>query len=310
MSGVCSVEVLRAGRCAGWDEHAEYTSPTGNATLRRLSITEIGMGATVWGYWDVIGSDDEPMLDRDSLPLSIGDIACYQPWSHGGDRFAVPILARWPDGAWRYEVAIMDVRKREVVQQFDNLFAPALIWAPDDDDVLAVTNEGPVLLNSRSGQRRSASVPGFDRARQVCAAWLPSGKGFGCSVRRSGSQRLAVLDRRTLSQIGESPLDPSDIVAFDGEREVREIKSREIIFWHCENYAEGGFGLGTTARDALKSVFGEWANVAVEPNSSTLLLSVYRPILDSNGHLTMSLPSNGYRTCLIEEVCLRLSLSE
>jgi hypothetical protein len=305
---VASVEVLRAGRCSGWDERAEYASPSGNATLRRLSITEIGMGATVWACWDVVGSDGEPVLDQETLLLSIGDSACFQPWSPSGDRFAVPILSRWPGGAWRYEVAIVDLRQQAVVQQFDDLFASELIWAPHDDEILAVTNEGPVLLDSRSGQRRSAGVADFYRAGTSCAAWLPSGDGFGCSVWSNGSQRLALFDRHTLLRIGEIALDPLTVAAFEGKDELLEINGGEDIFWRWEN--EVFPGAIASSDDALRLIFGEWASVAVGPDSSTLLLSVYRPMLDSHGRLAISLGPDDLRTCAIEEVWLRVSLGD
>jgi len=308
MPGVKSVEVLRSGRRRGWDERAEYASPSGNATLRRLSITEIGMGATVWARWDVVGSDGQPVLEQESLLLSVGDSACYQPWSPGGDRFAVPILSRWPGGAWRYEVAIVDLRQQAVVQQFGDLFASALIWSPHDDDILALTNEGPMLLDSRSGQRRSAGVSDFYRDGTSCAAWLPSGDGFGCSVQSNGSQRLAVIDRHTLQRIGETELDPLTVVAFDSKSQLAGINEGERIFWRWEN--EVGPGAITNLGDPLRLFFGEWARVAVGPDSSTLLLSINRPVLDTHGRLAISAGPDDLRTCAIEEVCLRVSLSD
>jgi hypothetical protein len=310
MPGAESVEILAIGRCRGWQERVEYRSAGGNATLRRLSVTEIGMGGTVWGYWDVVGPDSEPLLDSDSLSLSVGDASCFQPWSPTGDRFVLPILDRLPDGTWQYGVTVVGLREHEVVAHFEELFASSLIWAPNGDDVLALTNDGPLLLDSRSGQRRGTKVLGFDRAKPSCAAWLPSGAGFGCSVGRHGSQRLVVLDCRTLRRIGQSALDPSSVVPFNGKDGILEIDRSEMIFWQCENYFEGGFGLVTTPRDALKLVFGEWANVAVESDSATLQTSVYRPRLASNGKLTLSSGSDGYRTCDIEEVRLRVPLSD
>jgi len=309
MPGVASVEVLQAPHRRGWDERAEYSSPAGNATLRRLSITEIGMGATVWDCWDVVGSDGEPVLDQDSLPfLSVGDRACYQPWSPESDRIALPILGRWPGGAWREEVAIVDLRQQVVVQQFDDLSALALIWAPHDDDILALTNEGTMLLDSQSGQRRSAVVPDLYRGGTACAAWLPSGGGFGCSVMRSGGQRLAVFDRGTRLQIGESALDPLTVVTFAGREELAEINDDERILWRWAN--ERGPGVIATSEDALRLIFGEWASVAVEPDSSSLVLAVNRPMLDIHGRLAISLGRDELRTFEVEEVLMRVSFGD
>lgn len=305
LAAVPSINVREVAGIASTDEpHApqsqRFESSDGRSSIAFERQSEMGMGATIYLEATIFGHSGIGQSIRDAFRLAIANPLGCQPWSHLSDKVAVPLIGRRRDAGWVYGVGIAEAATARSIAEIETAYADCLAWSPTADLLLSVGEERIAVLDEH-GTERATAVP--DLTRFGYAAWTPDGRFICCEVGEDGSRRMAFFEADSLTLDSEFPLDPLTAVPLDVPQ-LQELGGGDgYIYWDRA-------GSTSRADSAARDVGGCWVGRHVLPNSSELLLSVYRPRTDEQGRYTLTFGrGDPYPICHLDEVWVRVTIS-
>lgn len=247
----------------GFQDRVENPSPDGAWNLVFQKPQEISMGADGWQVKLFHQGRDVTSEHRHFFhvaePKGFRWERGFQPWSSDSKTLALVTWEKRP-------VHVYEIDSRNQKQlEYERGYVNSVQWAPDIDRLLLTFMSEGVLVD-QTGVQRSKVEWNIEEGNTPYTFWMKRGKCFFLVARQSGKTRLIFYNGVDGSVKESHDLDPLDIVPYnvDDYAEIpRERFSLRVV--------EPPIG-------AVGSMLDNWNTVTFDQASSTLHLSVFRPV--------------------------------
>ena len=183
----------------------------------------------------------------------------FRPWSFDSKTLAMVTWDKNPVHLYQVET------RGQKTLEYDRGFVNSVQWAPDMDRLLLTFMTEGVLVD-QTGMQQSVVQWSIKDGDSPNTFWMKRGKCFFLLGRQSGKTRLNFYNGVDGSLRETHDLDPIDIVPYNRE-DYAEI-SRDHFSLNVIEPAIGSVG----------SMLDNWNTVIFDEASSTLFLSIFRPV--------------------------------
>jgi hypothetical protein len=247
----------------GFQERIENPSPDGNWNLVFHNPREFHMGAEGWQVRLLHHGKDVTSQHREFFsiaePKGFRWERDFRPWSFDSKTLAMLTWENKPVHLYQVETMV------QKTLDYEGVIMNSVQWAPDVDRLLLTfMTEG--VLTDETGVEQSLVQWNIEEENTPNTFWMKRGRCFAFLGRQSGKSQLSFY------------------AGVDGSlKETQDLDPIDIVPYNSEAYAEiprGHFSLRVIDPPigAVGSLLDNWNNAVFDQTSSTLFLSIFRPV--------------------------------